>query len=233
MSNVVSKNELQNTVAAKGQLKKHVPVRFGGKEGGKKILFIGNSIAWHSYRPEIGWYGEWGMAASAEEKDFIHQTVSMLEEQHGTPIAFCIAQLAEWEQVYPNGTPLLEEKYDIARDFCPDIIVVRIGENFSRNHSFDENFRAYFAHMIRYFINGTDAKVVLTNSFWKNADRDQRIREIAEQEGYVFCPIGDLEDSPETMALNEYEHRGVRVHPSDLGMQKIAERIVASIETII
>lgn len=232
MSNNISKNELENTVAAKGQLQKKVPIRFEEKGGKTKILFVGNSIAWHSYRPEIGWLGDWGMAATAKEKDFMHLTVSMLEERHG-PIDFCLAQLAEWEQVYPNGTPLLEEKYITARDFCPDIIVIRIGENFPKTLPFDAECKAYFAHMIEFFVNGTDAKVVVTDSFWKNAARDRMIREIAEEKGYVFCSIGDLEDNPETMALNEYEHRGVRVHPSDLGMQGIAERIVAAVETII
>lgn len=232
MSNVVSKNELQNTVSATGQLRKLGPVRFSEKGGKTKILFVGNSIAWHSYRPEIGWHGDWGMAATAQEKDFIHLTVSALEQKLG-PVDWCLAQLAEWEQRYPDGTPLLEEKYAVARDFRPDIIVIRIGENFPKTLPFDEVFRAYFAHMIDFLVNGTDAKVVLTDSFWKNADRDARIREIAAEKGYTFCSIGDLEDNPEMMALNEYEHRGVRVHPSDLGMKGIAERIIAAIETVI
>ena len=37
-----------------------------------RVLFIGNSITKHEPKPEIGWYGCWGMAASAEERDYVH-----------------------------------------------------------------------------------------------------------------------------------------------------------------
>lgn len=232
MSNVVSKNEMQNTVAATGQLQKFGPVRVWEKGGKLRVLFVGNSIAWHSYRPEIGWHGDWGMAATAPEKDFMHLTVAKLEETHGT-VDFALAQLAEWEQKYPDGEGLLEEKYIPARDFRPDLIVVRIGENFPKTLPFDEQFKAYFDRMIEFLKNGGDAKVVVSDSFWKNKERDARIHELAAEKGYTLCEIGDIEDDPRSMALNEYEHRGVRVHPSDYGMACIAERLVASIESVL
>ena len=231
-TNVVSKNELENTVSAQGQLRRLGPVRFWEYGGNMKILFVGNSIAWHSYRPEIGWLGDWGMAATAEDKDFMHRTVAMLEEQYGK-IDFCLAQMAEWEMAYPNGRGLFEEKYAPARDFGADLIIIRIGENFPKGLEYDADVKAYFADMIKFLRSDGDAKVVVTDSFWKNAGRDAMIREIAEENGYTFCTIGDLEDDPNTMALNEYEHRGVRVHPSDLGMEGIAQRIVAAVKTIL
>ena len=46
-----------------------------------------------------------------------------------------------------------------------------------------------------------------------------------DENGYAFCKISDLEEDPATMAIGQYEHRGVSVHPSDLGMELIAKRI--------
>ena len=37
-----------------------------------RILFLGNSLTLHGPREEIGWKHNWGMAASAPERDFVH-----------------------------------------------------------------------------------------------------------------------------------------------------------------
>ena len=48
--------------------------------GGVKVVFIGNSITLHGKLPEIGWYNEWGMAASAAEKDYVHLVTAAIEK---------------------------------------------------------------------------------------------------------------------------------------------------------
>ena len=230
--NVVSQNELENTVSAQGQTRKIGSVRFWERDGKMKVLVVGNSITWHSVLPSIGWYGEWGMAASCADKAFLQRLMVMLEKEYGT-LDFCMAQLAEWEMKYPEGTPLLEEKFASARDFGADVIVIRIGENFPKGLVYDADVKAYFSNMIKFLRSNENAKVVVTDSFWKNAGRDTMLREIAEENGYTFCQINDIEDDPNTMALNDFEHRGVRVHPSDLGMERIADRIFASLKSIL
>lgn len=231
-NNHVSKNDLENTVSAKGQLRQHGPVRIVERGGSWKVLFVGNSIMWHACLPKIGWYGDWGMAASCEEKDFIHRTVEMLDERYGK-VDYCLAQLAEWEMAFPNGDGLLEEKFTMARDFDADLIVIRIGENFPKGIPYAEDCKEYFTRMIKFLHGSGRAKVVITDGFWKVAARDEMLRKIAADEGYTLCSINDLEDDPATMALNQYEHRGICVHPSDFGMEGIAKRIFATIETIL
>ena len=60
----------ENTVAAVDQLKKTSRVFYLGDESApKRLLIVGNSITRHGPKPEIGWVNDWGMAASAAEKD--------------------------------------------------------------------------------------------------------------------------------------------------------------------
>jgi hypothetical protein len=46
-----------------------------------RILFMGNSIAMNLPAPEAGWHHDWGMAATARERDYVHQTVRLLRER--------------------------------------------------------------------------------------------------------------------------------------------------------
>ena len=45
---------------------------FDPAKKGPRVLFVGNSITLHSPRPQIGWTSNWGMAASARDKDYVH-----------------------------------------------------------------------------------------------------------------------------------------------------------------
>ena len=226
--NTVSKNELQNNVPAGDQLERLSPVRLFPQGGKRRVLFIGNSITWHAPRPQIGWSGDWGMAASAEEKDYVHRLMAALTARYGT-LDYGIAQLAEWECTYPDGGHLLAEQFEEARAFCPDLVILRIGENIPKNSA--PGCRAYFEEMLDFLV-PVGADVVVTDSFWRNDARDRMLCELAADRGYAFCRISDLEADERTMAKGLFEHRGVSIHPGDLGMERIADRLIDVIQTV-
>ena len=219
----VSKNELANTVESKNQLNGNPNIAFEGDGEGLRVLFVGNSITRHGYRAEIGWYGDWGMAASSKEKDYVHRAIAMLEEKYGKVYA-CITQGSDWERGYDRTAEVLNEEYSASREFCADVVVIRIGENMPKGCA--PECKPQFAEMIEFFASNENAKVIVTDSFWQNDARDGMIKEICEEKGYTFCQIHDLEYDEANMAIGLFEHNGVARHPSDLGMENIAKRIV-------
>ena len=68
----------ENIIPAEGQNEKDY---FSEGNGGLKILFVGNSISRHAPKPEVGWTGDWGMAASEAEKDYLHLIVAKIKEK--------------------------------------------------------------------------------------------------------------------------------------------------------
>lgn len=225
-----SENRKQNTVSAKNQLSLYHSVEIiEAEKAFMRVLFVGNSITRHGPKKEIGWNGDWGMAASCKEKDYVHQVVEMIRDKYGD-ISYCIAQAAKWEKEYWKGIEAYKEEYKSAQVFKADLVIIRIGENISHKKNEEIDCKKYFDEMIRFFIEGNpNVKVIVTDCFWRYDKLDKMIKEIAAERGYCYCRINDLEKNPTTMALGEYEHEGVAVHPSDFGMQCIAERIMKKI----
>ena len=90
-----------NTVSAAGQLETGKQAYSVERDGTHRVLFVGNSITRHEPNPSLGWYGDWGMAASSKEKDYVHLVVAELDKKYGK-VDYCIAQGAMWEWGYRN-----------------------------------------------------------------------------------------------------------------------------------
>ncbi|MBR0538119.1 MAG: SGNH/GDSL hydrolase family protein, partial [Clostridia bacterium] len=90
-----------------------------------RILYLGNSITKHMPAPEIGWHGEWGMAASAPEKDYVRRMNALLE-QAGKRVEWRAENAADFERA---PEPFPEEAFRAYLAFAPDVVILRIGEN--------------------------------------------------------------------------------------------------------
>lgn len=222
----ISEYEAQNSVNAKGQLKPSQYVSFEYADGKRRVTFVGNSITRHGPKADIGWSGDWGMAASAKDRDYVHLVKKGLEERND-PASICIAQAAVWERGFLEDDKILENEFSDVRLFDADTLVVRIGENMKKDQI--ALCGPYFEKMIRFFVTESTKKIVVTDSFWEHQVRDSIIRDICDRNGYTFCRISDLGNDQSNMAIGQYEHKGVSVHPCDLGMERIADRILALI----
>ena len=184
-----------------------------------KILYLGNSITLHSPNAEIGWSGNWGMAASAEEKDYVHRLNAMLEEA-GETVDFRLRNIADFERA-PDTYDFAE--LDDLRAFEPDVLVLRISENTPADKL--PEFGEAYGRLIRYFTANRSVTVYAVAPFWRNDTAEDLIRTAAEKTGAHFVTLKHLHDTA-YQAIGLFEHAGVAGHPSDLGMQKIAEAIL-------
>ena len=221
----------KNSVSATNQLKKNSYVTFIQEDGkGKKVMFVGNSITRHGISPEIGWYWDWGMAASALENDYVHllvDKINMIEPY----TSFCVCQVANWECEYKNGSEYLQA-YESASDFKADVIVFRMIEN-CPHHDFDKDtFYREYQNLIDYLNPTGKAKIILTTGFWKHPGDDTIIR-IAKEREYPYIYLGELGEDDKMKAIGIFEHTGIANHPGDLGMKHIAELIWKKIKEVI
>jgi hypothetical protein len=182
-----------------------------------KILFLGNSITKHSPAPDLGWYGDWGMAATSEDKDFVHLLVGKLKFEAGLNIDFKVQNIASWERDFNDTT-----NFKVLRDYNADIIVIRLGENIDVDYAKKNNYQLALEKLIKYLVTDGTKGVVVSNNFRNNAYKDNVQKTVAITNGYNFADISILDTDPDNHAYNNFENSGVASHPSDFGMVNIA-----------
>ena len=74
----------------------------------KKVLFLGNSITKHGPKADIDWSGNWGMAASAEAKDYVHVFTKALSEKQGSTPEILVKNIADFERAGDVRSACLE-----------------------------------------------------------------------------------------------------------------------------
>lgn len=217
----IQQDLLKNDVPAQGQLDPDECVFISHNERADiKLLFLGNSITRHGKKPDIGWYGDYGMAASCEQNDYVHRLIGMLERDGKKP-SYCVCNMSEWESSWDDA--LLDARYGKAKLFGADVVIVRLGENAKLLDRAAE-FMPHYENLITHFA-GDGARVAVTDLFWEYEPFDALVKALAKDKGYRFAQIHDLGNSDEMKATGMFEHAGVAAHPSDKGMQNIAERI--------
>ena len=212
----------KNNVPVENQVRSSRFYYLGNPQAEKRILIVGNSITWHEPRAEIGWCGNYGMAASSTEKDYVHCLFNMLEK-NGQDVFMRISQCGEWERTFRTNEYILS-KFDDDREFDAELVIFRLGENVAPADwpYFEEALKKFIQHIC------PNGKTLFTTCFWENPALDPIIKELANarEEDCVDCCFSKDEKD---MAIGLFEHNGVALHPGDLGMEKIAKAIFAKL----
>lgn len=219
----------KNTVPSYNQLK-DAPSCYTLNPDGKgiRVLFVGNSITLHGIAEQIGWNHFCGMAASAPEKDYVHLCMNAFLN-YDSEATFAIAQIADWEREFKNGSELLDN-YKVCRDFNADVIICRIIENCPGKDFDHQVFKREYKAMIDFFNKSGKAHIILTTGFWRHPG-DCAIKETSEDLKLTLVDLGDLGEDDSMKAIGEYEHGGVAQHPNDNGMAHIAQRIIDALKS--
>ncbi len=213
--------EKKNTVKGEGQMVYNVFFD-GAPKASPRILIMGNSITKHEPLAEIGWYNNWGMAASSQEKDYVHRLMTKIRERRPNA-TFCIVQAAVWEVSYTDCD--FDKHFADAKDFCPDIIVCAISSNI-RDELFDHDaFMVNMGKLHDYLGMRDGVRLVQTTSFFNNERKNAAIKDYVAGRGGDLVYISDLPSDPSNLAIGEYEHEGIQHHPGDKGMEEMASRI--------
>ena len=220
-----------NTVPGSNQLEKQDYLSFMLHEkASRKVLIVGNSITRHAPKADIGWYGDWGMAASCADNDYVHILHRELTKYFGA-VNICVAQAGAWEiEESARKSDKLKESYMAAAEFEADLLIIRIGENIDISKTSVPELAKDFHHMITFFGGEQKStKVIVTGQFWESPEREEAVVLAAQRNGYSFVPLYDLGMNEKMTAMGLFDHAGVAGHPGDLGMQHIAERIMQKV----
>ena len=192
-----------------------------------RVLFLGNSITLHGPAPKIGWTGNWGMAASAVEKDYVHLLTAQIAKATGGMPEVKAKNIADFERnldAYNLAEGLKDEL-----EFKADLIIVAIGEN-SAALTTDEaklRFSTSFAKLFAELKRHGNPTLIVRSQFWADSAKDERMKQACLDVGGVFVEISQLGADEANFARSErkFEHAGVAGHPGDKGMQALADEL--------
>ena len=190
------------------------------------ILILGNSITYSPANPSGGWNGNWGMAASAEEKDYVHLLAAKFKQSNASSVVRA-KNIAAFE--VDNTTFNFDTELKTYRDQRPDLLIMRIGENVPS--SFDSvAFAKRYQDLLAYLkVGNPNLKIVAAGSVWPN-------REYANIILSRYSPYVSLTFMGNDLSNYAYDMQnvsdGIKQHPGDKGMQVIAETIWAKIEAL-
>ena len=190
----------------------------------KTVLILGNSIVRHSPKPEIGWYGDWGMAASAKDSDFVHLLIRDIH-QVDPSVVVKFGNIADFER---NFDTYSLANLDSLRN--PDMLILKISENVDDKKATEGNFTSYYDKLVKFIAPKDQTVKVIVDGFWVKKNVNRFIEEYACKKKYPFVSINNLSKDSTNMAIGKFVHKGVAAHPSDKGMRMIEKMIWSSIQ---
>ncbi|MFH0922240.1 MAG: GDSL-type esterase/lipase family protein [Fibrobacterota bacterium] len=188
----------------------------------RKVLYIGDSITKHGPAANLGWFGNWGMAATSIDKDYVHLLFAKISAaQADVPEMFIDA--------VGGGTVAGKiAVLDTLVAVGADLVIIQLGEN-DRTLT-QEGFENPYDSLVSALKAAAPDVRIYCASSWKQTGQDAMIRAVCSRRGAVFVDISAAAADPANSALAEghFTDGGVNWHPGDAGMQCYADSFWAA-----
>ena len=198
----------------------------------QKILFVGNSLTSHGPKADIDWHGNWGMAATSLDKDYVHVVTKALATKQGTTPVIMVKNVADFERAHVGYD--IAGKFADAAAFKADLIILCIGENVAalKTPEAQSKYQEQVTALLKTLRSNPKAQIIVRSSFWPSEAKDSAMRKACEAVGGTFVDISALSKDEQNYARSErpHKHAGVANHPGDRGMAAIAEEIVKAVK---
>ncbi|TDB58551.1 SGNH/GDSL hydrolase family protein [Arundinibacter roseus] len=216
----------------------------------RRIVIVGNSITklqaqsgtdgWQS--PALSASGGWGRASSTLNNDFAHILESRFKQLNPAAQVLPLWE-APFERNYVSNTAGwisynyagLKNRITLGFGLAnPDLVIIRLGENILNTTVESDNFKGALNTLIDNVlaVSTPGAKVLLTNSIWPDQPlANAKIQEVANERNFLFVDLSDMYYNPVFLAGNDpavltvFPNNIDDIHPGDVGMMEIADRI--------
>lgn len=187
------------------------------------VVILGNSITYTTAYPPLDWYGNWGMAASAADKDYVHILTKCLQLRNPN-VQVQVKNIQEFELGFTNYD--FDGQLKTFKDTHPDLVLLRIGENLQANIDLNV-FEQRYQQLINYFKTDSPNTIVVGASgvFYGMADPI-----MVKYPPYVS--LAAITKDTTNQAFGLFTNYAVQSHPGDKGMRNIASLIWAKIRTL-
>lgn len=196
------------------------------------IVILGNSITRHGLTSY--WWGDWGMAATERQFDFVHRFQSMVQEYNPSSVVSG-NNIAPWE----TGMETYNKALLNPMIAGAGLIIIRLGENVPTNKI--SILKAQMDLLIQHIkTQNPAAEIVVTGNFWTNMDKESAIRSSASTNRCKFIQLYQFDNAENKSFIGDIvmgddglEHEvassGVANHPNNVGMENIAITLFNSI----
>jgi hypothetical protein len=202
----------------------------------KQVLLIGNSFTQHGPYEPIGWTGNWGMAASAADKDYKSTLERYLQANYKDtkvkifPTARIESDFVNYDFDYHIG--VWQKTFEET-----DLIVLRFGENVKdweipmQGGKANKLYKEYILKFIKMIKQNSSARIVITSVFWQGFPNTNAVfKEVADENGYDWVDLNEIGKDNSNYAYGLFADPGVSKHPNDKGMKAIADLIYEKIK---